>query len=46
MNFDFKSARHWAQALIREAVGEGGGRISDDLYQCGKDAAQAQGLFL
>ena len=23
-----------------------GGRISDDLYQCGKDAAQAQGLFL
>ena len=24
MNFDFKSARHWAQALIREAVGEGG----------------------
>ena len=30
----------------RYAVGEGGGRISDDLYQCGKDAAQAQGLFL
>ena len=36
MNFDFKSARHWAEELIRQAV-EPGARVIDATMGNGYD---------
>ena len=43
MEFDFKSARHWAKALICAAVGEGG-TVVDATMGNGYDTAWLCGL--